>query len=140
MIRCPHCKSYAVENTGRILTSYPSYTVYKCNDCNQEFNICNNEEVPFIDLSKSEDVTDLLKFDFFEKILRSGEIPQVLNFYNKSYYFYRCLFSNYYYRNINDFNMNDFIHLHIDKELIAEADSLYEQLQDFYEKVKHEKY
>ena len=133
MIRCPHCNSYAVEHTGRVLMSYPSYSVYKCNDCNKEFNICNNEEIPHIDLSKSEDVTDRLKFDFFKSILETGEIPYTLNFYGREYYFYKTIFSDYYYQRKD---IEHFIHLHIEKELITEADSLFEQLQDFYDKIK----
>lgn len=133
MIRCPHCKSYAIENTGRILMSYPSYTVYKCTNCGKEFNICNNETVPKYDLTKSTDVTELMKVDFFRSILETGEIPNYLNYYNKGYYLFRVFNHNYYYRLKDN---NEFIHLHIEDDIISEADSLFEQLQDFYEKIK----
>ena len=109
MIRCPHCNSYAVEHTGRVLTSYPSYSVYKCNDCGKEFNICNNEKIPCIDLSKSEVVTERLKFDFFKSILETGEIPYTLSYYGKEYYFYKALYLLYL--------MNEYKFYHLLKEL-----------------------
>ena len=131
MIRCTHCRSYAIENTGRVLLSYPSYTVYRCLDCGKEFNICNNEEIPHYDFTKSIDVTNILKFDFFKSLLERGDIPIGVKYGNDTYTYFKTLFDNYYYK-----KDEEFIHLHIGKDLISEADYLYETVCDFYDKIK----
>ena len=131
MIRCTHCGSYAIESTGRVLLSYPSYSVYRCLDCGKEFQVCNNEEIPQYDLTKSIDVTNTLKFDFFKSLLEKGDIPIGVNYANSTYTYFKTLFDNYYYK-----KDGEFIHLHIEKDLISEADNLRETICDFYDKLK----
>ena len=44
-IECPYCKSNNISDTMRVITTIPSYSVYYCNDCNKEFEVCNNDRI-----------------------------------------------------------------------------------------------
>lgn len=86
------------------------------------------------DLSNSADVTELMKFDFLSNVIETGEIPEYLNFYNRSYEFFKVLNNDFYYYKRE--NKDQFIHLHIEKTVIQEAEALHENLQNFYDKIK----
>ena len=132
-MNCPYCNNENTENTGRVKYSFPSYSVYKCNNCNKEFDICNNEKIPFYDLSQSINVTKDLKLPFLKSILETGEIPNCLSFQGRTFYLFRVYFDYYYYKREDKDN---FMYLQIDKKLVEQADYLSEQIQDFYDNIK----
>lgn len=81
MVNCKHCKS---EDVTELYTTYsiPSYTTYKCNNCGVQFEICNNEQVPVIDLTKAKDQTKEALILCLRRLAEQGNIQHLDNMYN----------------------------------------------------------
>lgn len=125
-ILCSYCNSENVESTGITLYSFPSYSEYQCNNCNKTFEICNNETIPHIDLTKSVELPKKEIKNFINSIINEGVIMESVCFNDNYYILYKYLFGTFYYQDKD----KNFVHINIKEEDIKQCFKLYKLWKD----------
>ena len=128
-ISCPLCNSTKIEDTGRCIYTYPSYNVYKCLNCGKEFDICNDEEVPHLDFSKSKDITNLQIKYVINCLIEEGQVPEAILLDFELYNYVKYLFGKLYFVTSKYDGDFEFVHITIDKDIINKAIELHKYIK-----------
>ena len=120
-MNCPKCNS---ENIEQISVTYtlPSFNVYACKDCKEQFEICNNETIPHIDLTKSVELPKKETRKFINFIINYGKIEDVVEYNDEYYALYKFLIDKIFYKN----KEGEFVHIDIKYEDIRACFKLYQ--------------